>query len=76
MDRVEAHGQELMVRVGNGSAMVSTVALALNQRGIVIKELILRTPTLDDVFLQVAGTRLQGVAGEQEQLADEGAMPD
>ena len=76
VDRVEAHGQELMVRVGNGSAMVSTVALALNQRGIVIKELILRTPTLDDVFLQVAGTRLQGVAGERDQLADEGANPD
>ena len=56
---IEAHGQELTVSVANGAALISTVALALNQRGINVQELTLRTPTLDDVFLQVTGGRLQ-----------------
>ena len=57
--RVDSHGQELMVSVANGAALVSSVALALDQRGIAVQELTLRTPTLDDVFLQVTGGRLR-----------------
>lgn len=56
---VEVHGQELTVSVANGASMLSTVALALNHRGVSVQELTLRTPTLDDVFLQVTGGRLQ-----------------
>ena len=55
--RVEVHDQELVVSVTNGAALISTVALALNERGIAVQELTLRTPTLDDVFLQVTGAR-------------------
>jgi len=69
---VEAHGHELMVSVANGATMVSTVALALNHRGVSVQELTLRTPTLDDVFLQVTGGRLQdGQAVASEASADE-----
>ena len=69
---VEAHGHELMVSVANGATMVSTVALALNHRGVSVQELTLRTPTLDDVFLQVTGGRLQdGQAVASETSADE-----
>ena len=57
--RVDSHGQELTVSVANGAALVSSVALALDQRGIAVQELTLRTPTLDDVFLQVTGGRLR-----------------
>ena len=64
VENVEAHGQELTVSVANGAALISTVALALSQRGMNVQELTLRTPTLDDVFLQVTGARLQEGAGQ------------
>ncbi|MCE2404178.1 MAG: ATP-binding cassette domain-containing protein [Dehalococcoidia bacterium] len=64
VESVEVHGQELTVAVANGAASISTVALALDQRGIDVQELTLRTPTLDDVFLQVTGARLQQESGQ------------
>ncbi len=71
--RIEVHGQELTLSVGNGAACISSVALALNQHGVGVQELTLRTPTLDDVFLQVTGARLQDGADAQEQ--DGGEAP-
>ena len=59
VEHVEAHGQELTASVSNGASLVSAVALALDRRGVQVQELTLRTPTLDDVFLQVTGGRLQ-----------------
>ncbi len=59
VDGVDAHDLELTVSTGNGAALVSTVALKLNELGVAVRELTLRTPTLDDVFLQVTGSRLQ-----------------
>ena len=59
VESVEAHGQELTVSVSNGATLISAVALALDRRGVQVQELTLRTPTLDDVFLQVTGARLQ-----------------
>ncbi len=58
VDAVDAHDSELTVSTGNGAALVSAVALKLNELGIGVRELTLRTPTLDDVFLQVTGSRL------------------
>ena len=63
---VEVHETELTVAVLNGAAMVSAVALALNQAGLQVRELTLRTPTLDDVFLHFTGGRLQQQASEKE----------
>ena len=59
VSHVDGHGQELTISVANGAAVISTVALALDQQGISVQELTLRTPTLDDVFLQVTGGRLR-----------------
>ena len=59
VEHVESHGQELTISAANGAALISAVALALDQQGIGVQELTLRTPTLDDVFLQVTGGRLQ-----------------
>ena len=67
---VEAHGQELTVSVANGAALISSVALALDQQGIAVQELTLRTPTLDDVFLQVTGGRLRDSESAQGETAD------
>lgn len=59
VDAVDAHDSEVTVSSGNGAALVSAVALKLNELGIGVRELTLRTPTLDDVFLQVTGSRLR-----------------
>ena len=59
MERVEARDNELTISVNNGGEVVSMVALALNSSRIAVREITLRTPTLDDVFLQVTGGRMQ-----------------
>ena len=55
---VDATGNEVIVQVSNGAAAISRVALALNECDVNVSELTLRTPTLDDVFLSVAGARM------------------
>ena len=60
---VDASGSEVIVQVANGAAEISNIALALNEYGIHVNELTLRTPTLDDVFLSVAGARMEQEAG-------------
>ena len=59
VSNVESRGSELTISVANGAALVSAVALRLSESGIDVQELVLRTPTLDDVFLQVTGARFQ-----------------
>ena len=56
---VDASGGELIIHVVNGAAHISDVALALNAHNVQVTELTLRTPTLDDVFLSVAGSRME-----------------
>ena len=60
---IDAHDTELTVSTSNGAALISTVALKLNECGIGVRELTLRTPTLDDVFLQVTGARFRSAPG-------------
>ncbi|MDQ3294786.1 MAG: ATP-binding cassette domain-containing protein, partial [Actinomycetota bacterium] len=62
---VEVHGDELTVSATAGPAALSPVAVALAQCGVVVEELTLRRPTLDDVFLELTGGRLQ----EREEAA-------
>ena len=59
---VEAHGNELVIATDNGSATISPVALALAACGVRVRDLTLRTPTLDDVFLDLTGSRIEGDA--------------
>jgi ABC-2 type transport system ATP-binding protein len=56
---VEAHGNELVIATDNGSAAISPVAVALAACEVRVRELTLRTPTLDDVFLDLTGTRIE-----------------
>jgi ABC-2 type transport system ATP-binding protein len=55
---VSVHGGELTVDVADGPGALSPVAVALAQAGVRVTGLELRQPTLDDVFLDVTGTRL------------------
>ena len=56
---VDSSGGEVIIQVVNGAAHISDVALALNAREVQVRELTLRTPTLDDVFLSVVGARME-----------------
>ncbi len=56
---VDVHGDEVTVAVNDGAASVSPVAVALDAGGVRVTELTLRTPTLDDVFLDVTGERIE-----------------
>ncbi len=56
---VDGAGDEVVIQVDNGAAHISDVALALNANDVRVRELTLRTPTLDDVFLSVAGARME-----------------
>jgi ABC-2 type transport system ATP-binding protein len=56
---VEAHRNELVITTGDGAAVISPVAVALTGSGAVVRDLTLRTPTLDDVFLELTGTHME-----------------
>ncbi|MGA2519939.1 MAG: ATP-binding cassette domain-containing protein [Acidimicrobiales bacterium] len=59
VDEVVAARDEVMVHAADGAAAMSPVALALHGAGAAVISLTLRTPTLDDVFLQLTGSHLQ-----------------
>jgi ABC-2 type transport system ATP-binding protein len=56
---VEVHGRELVIATEAGSATISPVAVALAATDVVVRDLTLRTPTLDDVFLDLTGTHIE-----------------
>ena len=56
---VEVHGNELVVTTDAGSATISPVAVALANCEVPVRDLTLRTPTLDDVFLELTGSRIE-----------------
>lgn len=56
---VESAGDEVVISVTNGAKAISPVAVALSEAGITVEGLVLRTPTLDDVFLHVTGERMR-----------------
>lgn len=58
VSNVEARSGELTVSATNGAAVIADVAVALKGSGVTVQTLTLRTPTLDDVFLQVTGAHL------------------
>ena len=62
IEEVVVAGHVLTIRTANGSAALSPVALALAASGAEVRSLTLRTPTLDDVFLQLTGGHLQAGA--------------
>jgi ABC-2 type transport system ATP-binding protein len=55
----DAHGDEVIISVGDGASTISPVAVALSAVGVRVTGLTLRTPTLDDVFLHITGGRMQ-----------------
>ena len=67
---VEVRGDELIVSSDNGPATIGAVAVALN--GVApVRQLTLRTPTLDDVFLELTGNHI--VTEQDNDLVEVGA---
>jgi ABC-2 type transport system ATP-binding protein len=66
VDKVVAGRGELVVHARDGAAAMSPVALALHDHGVAVSSLTLRTPTLDDVFLQYTGAHLQDDSSDEE----------
>jgi len=56
---VEVRGDELIVTTADGAAAISPVAVALNDGSVRVRDLTLRTTSLDDVYLEVTGTRFR-----------------
>jgi ABC-2 type transport system ATP-binding protein len=66
VERVEVRDGEITVATPDGPRAVGRVAVALEEAGVAAERLTLRTPTLDDVFLEVTGNRLSsGEEGEE-----------
>jgi ABC-2 type transport system ATP-binding protein len=66
VNNVEAHGTELVIATDNGSATISPVAVALSSCDVGVRDLTLRTPTLDDVFLELTGSHITREATPEE----------
>ena len=67
VDRVDAHDGELTIVTGDGPRVIGPVAAALEEAGITVERLTLRTPTLDDVFLEVTGNRMRPDETDEEE---------
>ena len=63
---VEARDHVLTISVEEGSSAIGPVAIALHNAAIRVRDLTLRTPTLDDVFLEMTGAHFDNdsTAGE------------
>ena len=55
----DLHGDELTIATADGAVAISPVAVALNESGVTVRDLTLRTPSLDDVFLELTGNHIQ-----------------
>ena len=68
---VEAHDHELVMSSEHGSAAIGPVAVALDAASVAVRDLTLRTPTLDDVFLEMTGNRLRAGDDIEDDTAPE-----
>ena len=59
VEHVETAGDELLISVSDGAQAVSPVAVALDASGAVVSQLTMRSPTLDDVFFELTGGRIE-----------------
>ena len=64
-ERLPSRDGLLVVEVAEGAAAIAPVVRALDEAGILVESLDLHEPTLDDVFVEKTGHRLEG-ADEEE----------
>ncbi len=66
---VEARDHVLTISVEEGSSAIGPVAIALHTAAIRVRDLTLRTPTLDDVFLEMTGAHFDNDSTTAEDLS-------
>jgi ABC-2 type transport system ATP-binding protein len=59
IDEVSCDAGRIVVSTKDGPAELSPVAIALNATSLRVRTLTLRTPTLDDVFMELTGSHIQ-----------------
>jgi ABC-2 type transport system ATP-binding protein len=59
IEHVRIDGDTVTVRAAHGDEAIGPVAVALHNCGVAIHNLTLRTPTLDDVFLELTGGHIR-----------------
>jgi ABC-2 type transport system ATP-binding protein len=67
---VDASGHELVVACPDGARAIGPVAVAIAAASIELRDLTLRTPTLDDVFLEMTGNRLRNELGDRSDASE------
>jgi ABC-2 type transport system ATP-binding protein len=60
VDEARVSEGSLLVSSADGASVVGPVAVRLAEKGVPIGSLTVRTPTLDDVFLEATGHRMRG----------------
>ncbi|MGI9080093.1 MAG: ATP-binding cassette domain-containing protein [Acidimicrobiales bacterium] len=63
VDDVVVNGREITLLAKGGPAVLGPLTTALGNNRVVVSELSLRASTLDDVFLELTGVRLEGLSG-------------
>ena len=61
IDSVSCEPGRIILSATNGPAELSPVAIALNGTSLGVRALTLRTPTLDDVFMELTGSHIHQV---------------
>ena len=61
ISNVDVHRNEISMSTTDGAKAITGVAVALNDCAAAVSSLTLRTPTLDDVFLDVTGNKLSAI---------------
>lgn len=64
---VAVQGSRVTIAVTDGSAAVSPIAVALTAAGLLVQDLTLRCPTLDDVFLSMTGEHVASRKGTRDE---------
>ena len=72
-DERPSEHRALAIGLAGGAQALTAVVRALDEAGVVIQHMELNEPTLDDVFAEATGRRLEGAAEGSEQGAGEAA---
>jgi ABC-2 type transport system ATP-binding protein len=59
LDSISGTDGTITVNSPDGPAALGTVAMTLGRAGLQVKSLSMRTPTLDDVFMEMTGSRIE-----------------
>ena len=59
ISHIEVYGNEVSAVTGDGASVVSPVAVALSAAGVEVTDLSIHPTTLDDVFLELTGARIE-----------------